>query len=191
MRERPIVFGPESVRSILAGRKTQTRRVVRLNPAYLEMHCSAGADEWQKNREALCSGSLKAPMRCPHGAPGDRLWVKEAWTRWCSDKCDRPGHVAFRADASREVDAATRWTSPLLMPRWASRLTLEVTAVRVERVQDISEADAVAEGVPDSPCAVIEYGRAWDAINAKRGFPWSSNPWVWAVTFKRVEGSRA
>lgn len=211
MSERGIIMAADSVRAILAGRKTQTRRVYRpRNPEPWELPPGEGYKDdgtpWPMYQDTY--GDFH-PIRCPYGAPGDRLWVRESWTRWCSDEgCDKRGHIAYRADASAEVERMTSWRSPLHMPRWASRLTLEVVEVRVQRVQEISEQDAEAEGIERdeygravnpvvaglktrvSHTAVQAYRHAWDAINGRR-FPWSSNPWVWAVTFKRVDSAKA
>ncbi len=198
MKESPILFSAPMVRAILAGRKTQTRRVIKgstefkgpYNPAYLEAH-----------KHAKGWASI-----CPYGVPGDRLWVREGLDGIFG--CD----AVYKADGLRLVDALgwEVWdgghklrlgdVSPMFMPRWASRITLEVTEVRVERVQDISEADAKAEGpqasrdladFADSPECIgsniyrSTFQELWDSINGKR-HPWSSNPWVWAITFKVV-----
>lgn len=210
MRERPIVFGPESVRAILAGSKSQTRRVIKPQPVVNESELNICHPERahiplsERVNEAWQAGYIDAD--CPYGAPGDRLWVRERWAHFF--KGETPGACVYLADAGtdRWRQAASEdfalnawkgmWRSPLLMPRWASRLTLEITEVRVQRVQDLTVADAEAEGIDPTPHAmkpsgidmVLEYRHAWDALNAKRGFPWSSNPWVWVVEFKRVGG---
>ena len=131
---------------------------------------------------------------CPYGVTGDRLWVRETWARLTGN-----GHrFVYRADGEDprtgwdEVEPAQRprmtWTPSIHMPRVASRITLEVTDVRVERLQAISEEDARAEGIALEPAilpghAAGCFSRLWDEINGKRA-PWSSNPWVWAVTFR-------
>lgn len=189
-RVHPIIFDGESVRAILEGRKTQTRRVVRVAQA--------------------------PPVRAPW-SPGDRLWVREAWrhvasgddTRWeyraggwmQASMTDAPGLTDRDAEAEYEGSGrAPQWRSPIYMPRAASRLTLVVKRVRVERAQEIRMADAVAEGYPfvgkrdpeydsaragvgDGSAAVQWFARRWDDINAKRGSPWESNPWVWVCEF--------
>ena len=153
---------------------------------------------------------------CPYGAPGDRLWVRETYAPadrfYQNHDCDPPHVVAYRADRPAFDTAqwdwdALRWRSPRCMPRALSRLTLEVVAVRVERVRAISEDDARAEGVvgveaTDAyhwekrwPSPPLEYRpvflAAWDAVNGRRkGCAWAANPWVWALTFRRVEGGR-
>ena len=210
MRERPIIMTAESVRAILAGQKSQTRRVVTPQP-------SAGV-RWGTLGKGWEDGHGR-PLRNPYGAPGDRLWVREGWRAEARElERGRLSHlIDYRADtgtptltatdspdAPRFVQAGNPWRSPLFMPRWASRLTLEVTAVRVERVQDISEEDARAEGAtpkmqtaddvdgaPDaSPWRAYRAGFAdlWDKINGPRGYGWGVNPWVWVLTFQRAEG---
>jgi len=197
VRERPIIMHAESVRAILAGRKTQTRRVVTPQPVGL-------TSPWRGAN--LSVGGRD--HRCPYGAPGERLWCRETWM--CDEYGRRhqsAGMVHYRADA----ESMGAWRSPLFMPRWASRLTLEVVDVRVERVWDITPLDAYAEGCGCDECVVCNgtgdydgaacgecdgegrireranYRRLWDALNAKRGYPWASGPWVWVVEFRRVE----
>lgn len=198
--EHPILFTPAHVRAILAGTKTQTRRVIKPQPvAWRPTECE-GAYEWRYSRtSAAVFGSTDGFLvHCPYGAPGDLLWVREAWDDWgLTDPL-----IVYRADdhPPRGDGYDSKWRSPMFMPRWAARLVLRITEVRVERVQDISERDAQAEG-----CKVVEgllwrplgskepsqqithrkvYEGLWDSINAKRGYPWDSNPWVWAITFE-------
>ena len=195
---RPILFSAPMVRAILEGRKSQTRRLVRdaavAVPDGDHEHIFTAADP-------VFGEEATRHLRCPYGAPGDRLWVKEAIRR------DGAWSVY---DADGALTAADAWPwqrnrlPGMFCPRGLSRLLLEVTAVRVERLQDISEEDARAEGLPlpeDVPCritrdGVTEMGTArffsplagfvnlWDSINAKRA-PWDSNPWCWVVEFKR------
>lgn len=175
MKERGIIFTGESVRAILAGRKIQTRRVIK--------------DDWWRCLDPDDEEDrAKAVAQCQYGALGDRLWVKEVWAvPGTARRSDDPVHagmnVVYRAKAYS-------WRSPIHMPRWASRITLEVTEVRVQRLQDISEEDAQAEGFPIpgqlmTRLSVGYFRHAWDAINGKRA-PWASNPWVFAVTFRRL-----
>lgn len=197
MKERPIIFGADSVRAILAGRKSQTRRVIR--PDW--WRCWDPEDEHDQRLAAACS---------PYGHTGDRLWVRETWkpthSRVCSDT-----YVRYAANDERRVvehqltgSMTDRWRPPIFMPRWASRLMLRVDSVRVERLQEISEADAIAEGAAHAwlpgwpiadfgrdagtarPTAVWPFQELWDSINGKRA-PWASNPFVWVVTFTRAE----
>lgn len=167
MKSRPIMFGVEMVRAILAGKKTQTRRVV--NPK-------------------LFSGEGVHVNKCPYGVIGDRLWVRESYFPH-NNRMGEP-EFSYKADDLPEFDKCTisGWKSPLFMPRAASRIELEITNIRVERVQDISGADAIAEGVEQGYGLrhVGFYQDIWDSINGKK-HPWSSNPWVWVVEFKCVE----
>lgn len=210
MKERPILFSSEMVRAILDGRKTQTRRVI--NPQSLLDN---------KTRVTAC-------YECPYGAPGDSLWVREScqiYGHWVKNGHTKSGaqRWKFSIHASKRVLYAGSFVkSPsnktqlgfykrpsIFMPRWASRILLEVTDARVERVQEISDEDAIKEGIQDvchcgdyieghgyhsghSPTpmdgyAVNEFSILWDSINAKRGHSWESNPWVWAISFKMVK----
>lgn len=214
MTERPILFSAPMVRALLAGTKTQTRRVVKPQP----VEQRDGWAWWHKGLDAghLHTGAdamarLMAPL-CPYGAPGDRLWVRETWARDSED-----GALFYRADVGtgNEADdwqhnidvgaSGYRWRPSIHMPRTVSRITLEITAVRVERLQDISEADAIAEGVAPYPkCRedddtetfsrigkvrgdsfpIARYAARWEQINGL-GL-WDANPWVWVVEFARV-----
>lgn len=193
-REHPILFSGEMVRAILDGRKSQTRRVVKLNPAYVERWKNEPAEMWARE--------------CPYGQPGDRLWVRETFglgqqsynhTAWITyraggerDANDRYTEVAAWQDRNPRC-----WYPSIHMPRWASRITLEVTGVRVERVQAITNEDAIAEGCTGGPGVegyseanpadpYEEYAILWDSLNADRGFGWNVNPWVWRIAFRRV-----
>ena len=199
MKERPIIFGAESVRAILAGRKTQTRRAIRRD---LPIDFVGGQDQrddlsawgywvddeygrWAVLQRGLdqryAHGCFSIP--CPYGVSGDRLWVRETWSV--------SGNGPFyRADTMQPETVHYSWRSPIHMPWVFSRLTLEITAVRVQRLQDISEEDAKAEGVDRIVAKVPTYWDAfqyvWDDINGMRA-PWESNPWVWALTFRRLK----
>lgn len=177
-RERPILFSGPMVRAILAGTKTQTRRVVKVEPGKLDV------------------GENPA---CPYGVPGgSRLWVRETWYDDNATRDAEPiptshdDFIHYRADGEahdqfEELDGFLRWRPSIFMPRWASRITLEVTEVRVERLQEITEADAWAEGIAAHVVRPIhDYAALWDSLNAKRGFGWDTNPWVWVVSFRRL-----
>lgn len=214
MKGRPIIMGAESVRAILEGRKTQTRRVI--NPKKYNI---AGWD-MPRTKEDMEAGypfaenadgdSFSVVDWCPYGRAGDRLWVRETWAQ-CQD-----GRILYKADpmfiGCEKGDFAWDWESPMSMPRKASRITLEITDIRIERVQDISEEDAIAEAsveyvhnkvkqMPEETSADrikkglvsiyiniprICFGIAWNLLNAKRGYPFESNPWVWVIVFKVV-----
>lgn len=212
MRERPILFSSSMVRAILAGRKSQTRRAIKFgehrpfreSPYFDDDECPGWCDGW---------GNF---ARCPYGQPGDRLWVKETWRpRGALGPWDL--NIDYAADGAirtiRDGEFGdSDWTmpkaaergnvSPLFMPRWASRILLEVTGMRVERLQDISEADAIAEGldhVCDGAAAFgvhglarswsndprVAYRALWESINDPGS--WEANPWVWVVEFKRID----
>jgi len=203
MNEHPILFSGEMVKAILAGRKTQTRRVIKPQPTY-DTACG-GHWYWLTGTwKSICVGcstvkkfvsrmltpsvSLSHPRpRCPYGQPGDRLWVREThhidhYPAGTLDAQGNPGTVHYRADTdviSQSWDG--QWRPSIFMPRWANRITLEVVSVRVERVQDISEADAYAEGIgldPTLPHPLQWFKELWDTINAKRGGKkWLVEPW--------------
>jgi len=191
IKERPILFNGAMVRALLDGSKTQTRRAVKPQPSPSSTEAFQCADGiWRfSHPTARCPVSHEADdVRCPYGQPGDRLWVREAWTTHaCFDEI-RPRDLTTRSlhyQADGQIKTGKNRPS-IHMPRWASRITLEITGVRVERLQDISETDALAEGIDQDTCVpVAMYRDLWEQIN---GFSsWDKNPWVWVVEFKRVE----
>ena len=215
MKERPILFSAPMVRAILEGQKTQTRRAVKPQPEWTEpasvwAFCEdgrSGPGWYAHNDDYPEEGALF--YRCPYGQPGDRLWVRESgWERpWRTAKMMREGadtwpRYAYAADGWDDQDRADfkAWGFKSLpsihMPRWASRILLEIVSVRVERLQDISEGDAVAEGCEtvcmtptgeDNGSAIYGpdgYAALWDRINGAGA--WEANPWVWVIEFKRV-----
>ena len=234
MKERGLLFTGPMVRALQAGRKTQTRRVVKWIPGargegrlvrlprqgscvYLDFDGVPGLG-WRP----VGSGPTEPwPAKrigeaCPYGGPGGRLWVRETWAG--DDMCgvvyraDHPDADIRNGDLDDGEQQLRRWRPSIFMPRWASRITLEITEVRVQRVQDITEEDVKAEGVRvvggcafgkmlgvdiggdwlgmqegDDPSAYPKaFASLWDTINAKRGYPWEGNPWVWAITFKVI-----
>lgn len=205
MKERPIIFSGAMVRAILAGNKTQTRRVVNpsLHPktnAVIWNTADNAFIPWYESRDEGCRTGK--PFTCPYGAPGDRLWVRETWQTTTTPKDRDTSKLVFAADYDGArpgfVEDEWLWRPSIYMPRWSSRITLEVTEVRVQRLQDISEDDIIAEsatvdavaratGIPwsDLPTLHSAWEVLWNNINGDRA-PWSSNPWVWAVSFKRV-----
>lgn len=186
MKERPITFNGDMVRAILAGQKTQTRRI----PSKTQQHA----------------------LFCPYGHPGDRLWVQEAWYYemhmhdMTAGEPNLPGGLyshrcIYRADQpDYPVDIGVGgdgWCPPCRMPRWASRITLEITDVYVGRVQDIHEEDAIAEGIDPRKLsylsgerAVTKFSVLWNSIYAADGLGWDVNPWVLVITFKRMENQK-
>jgi hypothetical protein len=221
MRERGILFSEPMVLALLAGKKTQTRRMVGGDVVFgpKEYYRSPAGKAWRQDffpLETAANGALKF---CPYGVPGDRLWVRETWAAEELDrerkrigiqykatpapKC-RSGHYVDRPsdfELKRPVHGAIGnedgcWRPGIHMFRWAARLVLEITEVRVQRLQEISKTDALAEGVPlNIPvelCSdpVAEFRELWDLINEDR-CPWTSNPWLWCVSFKLVESSKA
>ena len=208
MNEKPIIFNGEMVRAILDGRKTQTRRVVKPQPWDSVNHCVIKPDgrlgtyeDRASGRVHILEGSDGKP--CPYGAPGDRLWVRETWAVHHSFDDTKPSEIDglgkillwLRADASQDGwEARGQWRPSSQMPRWASRITLTVKDVRVERLKDIGEADAIAEGVePKGLDHVVgtryRFGQLWNSINYTRGFGWDVNPWVWVIEFEVEPGA--
>ena len=216
VKERPILFSAPMVRAILGGRKTATRRAVKFPLIDRDFGCELAGNE---------IGDSEARRLCPYGQPGERLWVRETW--FCDhDEVMRgpylkpddlniaeardDGTLVYAADGLSPYEAEQPvWKPSIHMPRWASRILLEITDVRVERLQGISEAQAMAEGIvgvafrpddgwpictgymvgPDDgktglqTTAVKAFAGLWDSV----GGDWSANPWVWAVEFKQVK----
>lgn len=210
MKERPILFSGPMVRALLDGSKTQTRRVLKqaTGPS-LSVDMAEGAPGvaelswlWGDGPGHDVHETIKR-VPCPYGAPGDRLWVRESFSGPHHRERTPPrdwhslDEIHCWADGNPE---AGDWTKPrpgMFMPRWASRITLEVVSVRVERLQAISEADAMAEGSrswaqeQDTPVKDIPAGETrlifrqlWEQINGSDS--WDANPWVWAVEFRRL-----
>lgn len=219
MKERPILFSAPMVRAILAGTKTQTRRVVKIpgvmpRTSFTITHPDEEIVRFDDGTfHYLSTAAMSGPYACPYGQPGDRLWVRETWgTGSRPDPFEgwRDG-IEYRADdfdldehdllplhhecVPDDVDLSSirsGWRPSIHMPRWASRITLEITDVHVERLQDISEADARSEGVtplagPDDLPGVWTgaFERLWDSINGTGA--WLANPWVWVVSFQQVQ----
>lgn len=194
MKTRPILMNAFSVRAILAGRKLQTRRVVKPQP---ELGRPWGKSGWTVDPERM---DLPAGL-CPRGVVGEQLWVRETFGVYSEDK--GANFYVYRADCDPDESGpppAHRWTPSIFMPREASRMLLEIAGVRVERVQDITDLDAWHEGAwwwryddaVGPPLYVADgenrdcFAEMWDAISEKRGFGWKRNPWVWVVSFRRL-----
>lgn len=193
MKERPILFSSKMVRAILEGRKTQTRRVIKPQPEQYEAKPWGHFLGWKGTRGWKIEDLAR---HCPYGKSGDRLWVRESHKIikediYCGDVNLRPKGVYYRATDKYLEDPV--WTPSIHMPRWASRITLEIKNIRVERVQDISENESWKEGAPVKhipfkfPRADIWFLELWDSINKKRGYGWDVNPWVWVIEFEVVK----
>lgn len=230
MRERPILLDGAMVRATLAGQKTQIRRAVKLprnKPQGWEASTVGGYGARDRKgllvAEQVCIGHIRTgeALVCPFGQPGDRLWLREThaifpthgqhradgerWGPWGglpTTVSEDGKEIAYYREGFNRCDPG-RWRPSIHMPRWACRLVLEITAVRVERLQAISEADAVAEGADENVPPDIRLPRThpragltmtyadcrevfadlWDST----GGDWNSNPWVWVIEFKRVE----
>ena len=234
MKARPMLMSAPMVRAILAGTKTQTRRVVKpqfvADAMPVEMPATDPAGGWVVPGHSgtwWCEAAANPDdaRRCPYGQPGDRLWVREAFVLgWplrddgIVDQFDehgneKPQKTFYRAtspdlewcDGGDDRPVPTPWKPSMFMPRWASRITLEVASVRVERLQDINREDAIAEGVRpligsngpnywtvatdfgsvNAPTAQHCYELLWNLINGHGS--WDANPWVWVIEFKRLE----
>lgn len=225
MKERPILMNGAMVRATLDGRKTQTRRAVKVQSPHWKrvvhvlwgklaavISCRQPVDTAWVGFD-VGSPSGQHYYKCPYGQPGDRLWVRETWgvaDSWLlgGEPVEPPRCIAYRSDlAARcfdpEYDVNTsdwgwsgmKWKPSIHMPRWASRILLEIVSVRVERLQDISEEDAKAEGVElndwymgdPPPCAPFKHGysQLWESINGLGS--WDANPYVWVIEFRRIK----
>jgi hypothetical protein len=182
VKERPILMSAPMVRAILDGRKTQTRRVAKFTQIMdgpFKGYLSFKGIAYNPDTKLPSMRRLLASV-CPHGQLGDRLWVRETWA-----KAGEVGdEVEYRADNHDPLGA--KWRPSIFMTRNKSRIDLEVTGVRVERLQDISLDDCEAEGIEFPPGArsVGNFAALWDSINGEGA--WKSNPWVWCIEFKRV-----
>lgn len=212
MKEKPIIFSTPMVKAILEGRKTQTRRVVKPQPEFAQIYRYKGKALYEGENRTWCWKNHVSPdtwheidwlLQFAPYQPGDILWVRETvWQRlypypeseeafyWGSD---------FKYVATDEKPDTGLWVKrpAIHMPRKAARIFLLVKSVRVERVQDITDKDARAEGVIGIPRSrelyqtddyIYMFKHLWDSINAKREYSWNVNPWVWVIEFERMEG---
>ena len=209
MKEHPIIFNSRAVRAILNGRKTQMRRVIDRISGFGKItqfdNVHTSEYDWTFRNKRMLWNDIKTERLlegCSCGKPGDRLWVQEDWSvsdgtlaQYFIYKVDGRSHpdiVDFAGHRSKG-----KWRSSIYMPRRTSRITLEITDIRVERVQDISASDCIKEGYPTKDELFVEYGKyrfakrwfidSWDSFYAKRGYGWQSNPWVWVVSFEKLE----
>ncbi|GAB0077155.1 hypothetical protein I4I80_04050 [Pseudomonas syringae pv. tomato] len=214
IKERPILFSAPMVRAILCGQKTVTRRAIKPQPTWNGKWFQWAGHAPDSKHGAVGGNNIEAArlmnFSSPYGKPGDRLWLRETW--YCDHfqvlrgpylkpedldvvEAREDGTLVYAADglAPYEQEQPT-WKPSIHMPRWACRILLEITDVRVERLQDISKEQAIAEGVmscerdidPDgNDYSPIElFGGLWSSINGAES--WNANPWVWVVEFKRV-----
>jgi hypothetical protein len=228
MKEQPIIFQGEMIRAILDGRKTMMRKPIKPQPEWI-----SGAWYWKSLKydngmgvhyfhTTGLNGIMDAWLRaCPHGQPGDRLWVRETWycdhmhvqsgpylkpddwqDGWFEElmyfkASDDAGHGHCYSGFAGETFQCP-WKPSIHMPRWASRITLEITDVKVERLQEIRINDVLSEGFPTT-CEMqfdAEY-RAWTMDNFSRywnslypqkpEYQWKANPWVWVISFKKID----
>ena len=210
MTERPILFSALMVRALLAGNKTQTRRLMKPQPVNEGQFLGERIWRWDYKRGCLIAANESHAQQswlpqCPYGTIGDRLWVREAfyidlsgsWRDYERDEVLE--NLYYRADGEccaqiPECQCADvgkpRWSSPLHLPRWASRLTLQITDVRVQRLHELTSEDAIAEGVDcfggfDYPDPVGGFIEVWNKINGESA--WERNDWVWALSFEVVK----
>ncbi|HBR0057034.1 TPA: morphogenetic protein [Klebsiella quasipneumoniae] len=234
MTERGMIFNGEMVRAILDGRKTQTRRIMKVQPESNQLglllitdstrHSDIGKYHWAESN-ATGNHVRSKLFSCPFGAVGDQIWVRETFQGPLFDyelmdeyledssKFEKPEFCQYAADGGHrpeylDADDNLRhgWRPSIHMPRWASRILLEITDVRVERLNAISEEDARAEGIIDGGClncgepepcgcanpepdATDAFAYLWQSIYGQDN--WNANPWVWVIEFKRVEGGAA
>ncbi len=199
MKEHPIIFSGPMVKAILEGRKTQTRRLNGLkkvneqpdNFEFIEQD-RHGYFVFRKYLDRDRDAYYDRFTRCPYGQVGDRLWVREAFTK-IEGTGQGDWNLMYKADPTVDPYGLAKWKPSIHMPRWASRITLEITGVKVERIQEIQDTptDALKEGIKlKQPYVhadlkvVADFKELWDSINAKRGYGWDVNPWDWALTFK-------
>ena len=193
MKERPILFNGEMVRAILSGRKTQTRRIMKDQPEVIPPEDECGVPGYwipcHAGKTMVRNDMMK--IACPLGMRGDQLWVRETWARY---NIDQDSHdMAYRATKPDDWPEGGRWRPSIHMPRWASRINLLITGVRVERLNDISQEDAKSEGccdglggvIPDLAVSPADHCPTWwESIDCIKS--WAANPWVWVIEFERV-----
>lgn len=195
MKEHPILFSGQMVRAILEGRKTMTRRVCKVSPEYrfkgLMTHSLNNAPPFKLSATFVepntNSGVL---LDCPYGQVGDHLWVRETWAKDYDDSSVRYMADIKHPDKANYANRTRRgWKLSIYMPRAFSRITLEITKIRTERLQEITQKDAMKEGydfsASGSASAIEWFKTLWDSINGKK-YPWESNPWVWVIEFRRI-----
>ena len=219
MKERPILFSAPMVRAILENKKTQTRRIVKLprwRDSFVMLDHGNGWWPYQSDdgETALCDDGCEHPYSSPYGQAGDRLWVRETWMDLAGTGIERitgdRSRYAYRVDTpagsygdETRKEYGLKWRPSIFMPRDASRILLEVVSVRIERLQGISESDAVAEGIIQQKTtgwfsvpgingagttARAAYALLWNSINGAGA--WDANPWIWVVEFKQIQPAK-
>lgn len=206
-KDHPILMNGAMVRATLAGAKTQTRRIIKPQP---QMVTDKRIEPWQGDPAALHALLAESGRKCPYGQPGNQIWVRET----LGHHADKGHYYAatgmhvgplldYELEPSPSIGIPARTIPSIHMPRWASRILLEIVSVGVERLQDISDADIVAEGIDMEALAESQdrydivckgsgaSGRAtertaWRDLWESTGGDWEANPWCWAITFKRV-----
>jgi len=200
MKERPILFNDEMVRAILEGRKTQTRRIAAVSHFGKDPLSPDRFVELLNGKQALLNSQPEHSNHishfCPHGRIGDRLWVREAWQNVAAMNVVHvfDDYTVYRAtDPDWSAYEGWKWRPSIHMPRAVSRITLEITEVRIECLQSITEEEAISEGIekgmfPDQTKA--RFINLWDSIYEGKG-DWGVNPWVWVIEFRQLEGRSA
>lgn len=211
-KERPILFNTEMVQAILEGRKTQTRRLIKPQPIEEQ-----GGFRYEKSKVHFYCNNAAIVSRqhldfSPFGQVGDRLWIRETWCclHGYGDTPNKEDFVRYKADSGAGEQVITDvkgWRPSIHMPRVYSRILLEITGIRVERIQDITPHDKQAEGIDYGDLLTKQHGelsmddlylfeaidsefqQLWDSINTKRGYGWNVNPWVWVIEFKKIEAN--
>ena len=178
-KDQPIIFSVDMVKAILDGRKTMTRRVIKPQPVTSDGMIAKSVPIWLYPSEFV--------QYCPYGQVGDRLWVRETYYPCIDAEQEIRGDCVYKASEHAHLVAEGEWKPSIFMPRWASRITLEITAVRVERLQEIKQTDVDREGISSINIinAIPKFRELWDSINGKK-YPWSSNPWVWVIKFDNM-----
>jgi len=212
MKEHPILFSTPMIQAILLGTKSQTRRVIKVKDVYKGIsHFEHTTDNYWISRlivdmrglypDSKPTTILGNLYKCPYGEVGDRLWVRETWvdmvcvasTEKGKGKGESNPHYKASSDSTELKILQGHWKPSIFMPRKYSRITLEITDIRVQRLQEISEQDAYAEGCPSVIATIAEvpmvnwYKHLWDGINAKSGYGWDKNPFVWCISFKVIK----
>jgi len=202
---KPIIMSTDSVKAILDGRKTMTRRVIK--PLPITNKSETGWIWITKNNTLIewnMNGKVNSSMKnhCPYGSIGDKLWVRETWCKGYEAFVYRPpnyyykvadahGDIYIRENEINDRGKKIKWKSPRFMPKDASRITLQITDIKVERLQYAKTESIIAEGIRreenDGMTLIDKWKKAWNNINAKRGYSYESNPWVWVISFKAVK----